>query len=76
MSIEEIKLLLTTKFGEQAVVSYVKDDKPARFGVDAKGKHIDETLRDLTKTVPLDRVLIVNSQSPLTAAELKLIKAK
>jgi hypothetical protein len=64
------------KFGEQVLINYVRDGKPAKFGAEVKGDATEEKFRELMKTVPFDDVLIVQSQSPLTAAELKLLKVK
>jgi hypothetical protein len=64
------------KFGEQLLINYVRDGKPAKFGSEAKGEPTEEKFRELTKIIPYEEVLIVQSQLPMTAAELKLLKVK
>ena len=54
------------KFGDQVLINYVRDGKPAKFGAEVKGDATEEKFRDLMKTVPFDEVLIVQSQYPLT----------
>ena len=66
----------TPKFGDQVIINYVRDGKPAKFGAETKGEATEERFRQLIKTVPFDDVLIVQSQLSLTDAELKLLKAK
>src|SRR4051812_19906503 len=43
------------KFGEQVLINYVHDGKPAKFGAEAKaGDATEERFRALMKTVPYD----------------------